>query len=313
MKMKKLRACMLVLTFAFAFVACGRGNGGGETTTTGPDASVNGTLPGETTTTPPEDSTTEGQSGSNGENTTAPSDDESTTASPSGPAETKPGQTTIPQDKAGIIAYYNAALAKTPMQRTSYKRTMTKITALAKPLGITLIDEQNLQDNGDVIPLANTTDTKIAPSDLLKLEADWIKDAKCELKGSDAVLTITLKDYALDPVFDPKPGTKGYVSTLDKKTAEDLVCEVSMALGKAILGEGVLKEIDPTQSSFGQSNGKYMVTVDTVSGKIKSLTFSGMQFAEAKAKCKVNIPLVPASVTANVTLRGDFTAVYAPK
>ena len=303
MEMRKLLACVLALAFLFAFVACGD-NGGKE---------ANGPTDEEITTTAPESAgETTAEDISADETTTQDSESE-----PGDATTTEPGEdaaTGMPTDTAGVIRYYNEALAKTPMQRTSYTRTMSKITALVKALfGLTIMDDPYLHLNDDVKPYVYYEDKTARPSDLTALEAGWVKDAKASVSGGTATLTITMKDYGLDPNFDPKPGLRGYVSTLDRATVEPLVIEVAMALVASIISANALKEVQVLNSVFGQSGGKYTVSVDTDTGKIKSLTFTGSQFAEGNAKCVLNIPLIPASANAFVTLQGDLVAVYAPK
>jgi hypothetical protein len=296
----------LALAFLFAFAACG-GNGG--------EKPANAPTDGEITTTAPQSAgeTTTQDTSASGETTTQDSEPE-----PGGATTTEPGEgastaTGVPTDMAGVIRYYNEALAKTPMQRTSYTRTMTKITALVKALFLTIMDEPYLHLNDDVKPYVYYEDKTARPSDLTALEAGWVKDAKASVSGSTATLTITMKDYGLDPDFDPKPGLRGYVSTLDRATVEPLVVEVAMALAASVISPNALRDVQVLNSVFGQSGGKYTVSVDTETGRIKALTFTGSQVAEGNAKCVVNIPLIQASANAFVTLQGDLVAVYAPK
>jgi len=92
-----------------------------------------------------------------------------TATNPGGDSSTAPGASvgTVPTDAAGIVRYYNEAMAKTNMQRTFYKHTMTKITGFAKAIGITILDEPDLQDNPDVMPYVHFEDKTIQPSDLV--------------------------------------------------------------------------------------------------------------------------------------------------
>jgi len=290
--MRKPLACLLALAFMAAFAACK-----GEPA---PGAATAGAAIEETTieATAIEEMTVD----SAARITTAQ-------AAPTGEAESR----AVPTDTAGIIRYYNEALGKTPMRRTYYKRTMTKITGFAKALGITILDEPDLQDNPDVMPYVHYEDKASVPGDLVALEAGWVKDASIGVSGDTATLTVTMRDYAIEPGFDPRPGLRGYVSTLDRATVEPLVVEVSMALAAAVISPNALKEVNVTYSSYGQSNGKYVVAVDTATGRIKGLTFTGTQSVEGNAKCVINIPLIPASANAFVTLRGSLEAVYAPE
>ena len=305
--MKKFLVCLLALTFVFAFAAC-KGEDkpvSGETAT---GAEVFTTAPDIPETTAADKSTTVSETVAEAESAT--SDDTAATTQPDEETSQVAG---IPTDTAGILRYYNEALAKTPMQRTSYTRTMTKITGFAKALGLTILDEPDLQDNGDVKPFANLEEKTIRPSDLVALEAGWVTGAQSSMKGNEATLTITMKNHPLDPSLDPKPGTRGYVSTLDRATVEPLVSDISMKLAAAVISPNALKKVDVTNSSYAMSDGKYTVVIDTVTGKIKSLTFTGSQYVEGNAKCVLNIPLIPASANAFVTLKGNLVAIYAPK
>jgi hypothetical protein len=91
---------------------------------------------------------------------------------------------------------------------------------------------------------------------------------------------------------------------------EPLVVEVAMALAASVIGPNALKEVNVLNSSFGQRNGKYTVAIDMNAGKITAITFTGTQLVEGNAKCVLNIPLIPASANAFVTLRGDLEARY---
>ena len=293
--MKKLLVCLLALSLIFALAACGDTGGGetaaaGETTT---DAAITESTAMETETTEPETTT---------EEITA---DAATTETAAGETAAQGDAPAVPADTAGIVAYYNAALGKTRMQRVSYKRTMMKIAARA---AFGILNEQNLQDDPGVQELGNVDETKTAPSDLVALQAGWVTEAGSSVSGNAATLTIRLKERAMDQndtAFNPKPGTNGYVSTVDKPTAEQLVIDSAMALSG-----GILSRVDVTRTVFGLSGGVYTVTVDTSTGKIKNVRFSVTQSAEGDAKCRVSI--VPLSVSASVTMRWDTAAAYAP-
>ena len=307
--MKKFLACVMALAFVLAFAACGA-NGGEEPASVSAGAETTGAAPepsGDTTAanaaTAPVETTTEA-----GPETTA-----ATTAVEESSETAAASTGNVPADTAGIIRYYNEALAKTPMRRSAYKRDMTKITGFAKAIGITIMDEQYLEQNPDVMPYVHYEEKTPAPSDLVALEAGWVKDAKSSVSGSTATLVITMKNYGLEPGFDPKPGARGYVSTLDKEAVVTQVCEIAMALAASVISPKALKEVTVTDSVFGQCDGKYTVAVDTATGKIKTLTFTGTQFAEGNAKCVLNIPLIPAAANAFVTLRGNLEGVYTPK
>ena len=280
--MKKLLACALTLAFALAFAACGdTGKEEPATTQASPASSEDAAA------------------------TTAPDGD------PSG-APAPPG-TDLPSDTAGVIRYYNDALARTPMQRVAYKRTMTKVTVLAKALGIPFLNEQDLQEDSRVKPYVYFEEHTDQPSDLPALEAGWVREAKISVSGGTAALVITLRNHDPAPNYDPKPGTKGYVSILDKATIIAEVSEMAMAISSAVIGPNALKEATVTDSSFGQWDGKYTVAIDTATGRIQALTFTGTQYAEGNVKCVVNIPLIPASANVFVTMRGNLEGVYAPK
>jgi len=289
--MKKAFACTLALGLLLAFAACG--GRGGEA-----PASV---IEAEITTAAPDTATVP-------ETTTVPGEEPSVAAAVS--------ETGVPGDTAGVIQYYNEALGQTPMRRTLYTRTMTKITGFAKALGITILDEPNLQDNPDLGPYVYEEDRATRPSDLVALEPGWVSDAKASVKDSEAVLTITMKGHGLDPNFDPKPGAWGYVSTIDKATATGLVVDASFALADSVIGPiypHPLREVTVTDAQCGMGSGKYTVVIDTDTGRIKSLTFTGTQQVEGNAKCRLNIPIIPASANAFVTLQGNLVATYAPK
>jgi len=311
--MKKFFACLLALAFMFAFAACRGQNkpASGETAadTEAPTTAWDG---GETTL---EGTTAENESTTEADDTTQPDDDTATTEpGEETPAESAPGA--VPADTAGILRYYNDALKKTPMQRSSYEREMIKITALVKAIGFTILDDPNMQWNPDLGAYIFEEDKTARPSDLVALEAAWVADAKSSVSGGTATLTITMKNHALDPVFDPKPGARGYVSTIDKATATQLVIDAAFTLADSIIGPiypNPIKEVTVTDSQCGLSGGKYVVAIDTATGKIKSLTFTGTQQVEGNAKCRLNIPIIPASANAYVTLQGNLTAVYAPK
>ena len=307
--MKRLFACLLALTFAFAACrgqdrpASGETGAGAEAVTTAWE-DFGETMPEETTI--PDESAAATDTDPDDADATQPGEDASTDGTPGA----------VPADVAGILRYYNDALKKTPMQRTSYQRTMTRITGFAKALGFTILDEPNLQDNPDLEPYVYEEDKATRPGDLVALEAGWVAGAKSSVSGNTATLTITMKDYALDPDFDPKPGTRGYVSTIDKATAVGLVVDASFALAESVIGPiypHPLKEVTITDAQCGMSNGKYAVTIDIDTGKIQSLAFTGSQQVEGNAKCRLNIPIIPASANAFVTLQGNLTAAYAPE
>jgi len=272
--MKKFFALFLALILAFTFVACNRGGGDDET------EPVDTTLE----TTPEETSD---------EDATEPEE------------TTEPGEAGVPEDMSGIIDYYNKALAKSSLQRASYKRTLTKVTAYA----LKVIDEQNLQDDENIQAIGNVDEKKNEPSDLVALKEEWVEKAEISVTDGVATLAITMKNHDLDAALESKPGDRGYVSTLDKNTIIELVIESAM-----ILAGGLLKSTEVDACSLGMTDGKYVVTVDTATGEITGVTFTFSQFADGKAKCRVDMPLVSLlPVPANVTLRGDMAAAYAPK
>ncbi|MCL2300156.1 MAG: hypothetical protein FWC27_08445 [Firmicutes bacterium] len=208
----------------------------------------------------------------------------------------------LPTDTAGIAAYYNTALGNTKLRRASFKRTMTKVTSWAV-LG--LVDEQDMQDWPSVQRLANVDETKSAPSDLAALRPEWVREASAREDGGTAALTIRLKDHPFEEI-DPKPGTYGYVGTIDKPTAEKMVFDASV-----ILTNGILTSADVTKALFALTGGVYTVSIDTQTGKIISVRFSATQAADGEAKCRA-ISIAPIPGKATVTLKGDMTATYVP-
>lgn len=280
--MKKLLACLLALSLALAFAACGK------------DAPVDAVTESTTAEIETIEHTTIESTTFEGTTTESTTAEDASTVSPA-----------IPTDMAGIVAYYNAALEKTGMRRASYKRTMTKIAARA---AFGILNEENLQDDPGVAALGNVDEAKTAPSDLVALRAEWAGEASSSVSGDTATLIIRLKDRALDPsdtAFNPRPGTNGYVSTVDKPTAEQLVIDSAMALSG-----GILSRVDVTRTAFGLSGGVYTIAIDMKTGAIKSLRFSVTQSADGEAKCRVSI--VPLSVSASVTMRWDIAAAYMP-
>jgi len=309
--MRKFFACLPALALLFALAACG-----GESTpasgTTAAEEGITTAWDGGAATW--EGTTAEDESTTETDDTTQPGDDATTEPGDESSAGSAPGA--VPTDTAGIIRYYNEALGKTPMQRSSYERTMTEITGFAKALGITILDEPYLHWNPDLEPYIFEEDKVARPGDLVALEAAWVAGAKSSVSGGTATLTITMKNHALDPVFDPKPGARGYVSTIDKATASALVVDASFALADSVIGPiypNPLREVTVTDAQCGLSDGKYAVTIDIETGKIKTLTFTGTQRVEGNARCRLNIPIIPASANAFVTLQGNLSAVYAPK
>ena len=211
----------------------------------------------------------------------------------------------VPTDTAGIIAYYNAALGATAMRRVSYRRTMTKITARA---ALGLLNEQNMQDDPGVQNLGNVDETKNEPSDLVALRGEWVREAGSSVSSDTVMLTIKLKNRDLDPgdtSFDPRPGTNGYVSTVGKATAEQIVIDSAMTLAG-----GILSRVDVTKTAFGLEGGVYTITVNVQTRKIERVSFSVTQSAQGEAKCRVSV--IPVSVTAGTTMRWDNTGVYLP-
>lgn len=295
--MRKTLACLLALTLALALAACGgkpTAEQGAQAQPTSaeaiPESAAFETNADETTASPIE---TETESGLTETETAA----DETTAVGSDPAV----PSDVPTDTAGILAYFNAALGKTSLRRASFQRTMTKVTAKA---AFGLVDEENLQDWRSVQALANADETKSAPSDLVALRPDWVARASSNVSGGTATLTIRLKDHALAAI-DPKPGTYGYVSTIDKATAVQMVIDAAI-----ILTDGILTSANVTQALFGLEKGVYTAEIDTQTGKLKSVRFTGTQSAAGEAKCRASIIPVPGN--ANITLRGDMIATYLP-
>jgi hypothetical protein len=296
MGMKKLLAFALAAAFAFAFAACGSGGGtltAGEEAPTAEVTSAPAAESGAAETTEKETSATEEVT----EGTEKSSDEPDT----GGTAEDDAPGEAVPTDLAGIVDYFNAALGRTGMRRVSFKRTMTKVTAWA---AYGLVDEPDLQDWRSVQALANVDETKNAPSDLVALRQQWIREAKSDVGGGAATLTIRLENHALAEI-DPKPGTYGYVSTIDKAEATQLVIDASI-----LLTNGILTSAEVTKALFSLENGAYTVVIDTNTGKIKSLRFTGTQSADGEAKCRASILPIPGNAT--VTLRGELDAAYMP-
>jgi len=208
----------------------------------------------------------------------------------------------VPTDIAGIVAYYNAALGNTKMRRASFQRTMTKVSSWAV---FGLVDEPDMQDWGSVKRLANVDETASAPSDLVALQAGWVKEASASESGGKATLTIRLKDHDFAEI-DPKPGTYGYVGTMDLATAEVMVFDASV-----ILTNGILTSADVVKALFALTGGAYTVTIDTQTGKIESVRFTGTQAADGEAKCRA-ISIAPIPGKATVFLKGDLAATYVP-
>ena len=287
--MKKRFACLPALALVLALAACGKAPVPARATT--PDCITAEGEAAETTTA--EHTALEGAA-------TEPTETETSTN------ETGTnGASAVPTDLAGVVAYYNGALGKTGMRRVSYQRTMTKIAAKAAR---GLLNEENLQDDPEAQALGNVDENKTAPSDLVALRPDWVKKASVSVSGGTATLRIVLKDRAMDQAdtaFNPRPGTNGYVSTMDKPQTEQLVIDSAM-----ILSGGALSRVDVTRTAFGLSDGVYTAVVDTATGKIRSVRFCMTQSADGEAKCRVSI--VPVPVNASVTMRWDTAAAYAP-
>ena len=271
--MKKSLVCTLVLALAFALAACGK--------TAAPEAA------------PP--MSTEPAAGKPTETTPA----ESTWAYPD---ETETGAGEVPSDMAGVVAYYNTALGRTAMRRATFQRTMTKVSSWAV---WGLVDEPDMQDWPSVKRLANVDETKTAPSDLVPLRPEWVREASGSESGGTATLTIRLKDNPFAEI-DPKPGTYGYVGTMDKAMAEQMVFDASV-----ILTNGVLTSADVTKALYALTDGNYTITIDTQTGKIKSVRFTGTQAADGEAKCKA-VSIAPIPGKATVFLKGDLVATYTP-
>jgi len=280
--MKKLTVCILALVLGLTLVGCG---GKPEFATAAPT-----TIPAVAVET---SETTQAES------TLAGGADEAE-ATAEGETETSAGD--VPTDMAGIVAYYNAALGKTAMRRASFKRTMTKVASWAV---WGLVDEPDMQDWPSVKRLANVDETKSAPSDLVALRPEWIREASASESDSTATLTIRLKDHAFEEI-DPKPGTYGYLVTLDKATAEQMVFDASV-----ILTNGVLTSADVTKALFSLTDGVYTVAIDTQTGKITNVRFSGTQAADGEAKCRA-VSIAPIPGKATVFLKGDMAATYMP-
>ncbi len=337
--MKKVLACLLAMTFAFLFVACGDKTEGNETTTdpsavtttdpnavtttTDPNATTVTTDPNATTTTDPNATTVTTDPNAPttttnpGDTTTqAPNNNvtttQGTTPAPN-PGNNDPTKITVPTDTAGIIALYNSALGKTSMQRTAHKRTMTKVTAVAKLIGvITLIEDNELHNNKDVQQRANVNETKTVASDLVALNANQVASATSSVSGNTATLTINLKRYEEGGAGSAQSGALGYVSTINEADVITLVKDVAFTLG----GEMVVA-IDDIAVKIGLSDGKYVVTIDTTTGKITSVTHTGAEFGSGTAKVtgqqevfgrKVKVPNIPANVTLAVTLESKYSA-----
>ena len=270
--MKKLIVCILALALIFSLAACG----GKAEPVQGAEATTIAATTEEIETTTEHESET----------------------SPAAEGEVS----ALPTDMAGLVAYYNAALGNTKMQRASFQRTMTKVKSWAV-LG--LVDEQDMQDWPSVQRLANVDETKPAPSDLVALRPDWVREASGKEDGDTATLTIRLKDHPYEEI-DPKPGTYGYVGTLDKATAEVMVFDASV-----ILTNGILTSADVTKALFALTGGVYTVAIDTQAGTVKTVRFSATQAADGEAKCRA-ISIAPIPGKATVFLQGDMAATYVP-
>jgi len=274
--MKKFFVCILTLALVSALAACG---GEPEPVTAATTTIASATEESKSTTTPLEAGETEIEA--------------------EGIEDEVPE---IPTDMEGIIAYYNAALGKTKMRRATFQRTMTDVKSWAV---FGLVDEQDMQEWPSVKRLANVDETQAAPSDLVALRPEWVKEASIGVDGDTAALTIRLKDHPFEEI-DPKPGTYGYVGTMDLPTAEVMVFDASV-----ILTNGILTSADVTKALFALTNGMYTVTIDTQTGTLKSVRFTGTQAADGEAKCRA-VSIAPIPGKATVFLKGDLVAAYVP-
>ena len=86
-----------------------------------------------------------------------------------------------------------------------------------------------------------------------------------------------------------------------------------MTDGEPAPGKKMVKQVAVTDSAYGLSDGVYTIMIDTATGKLVRVAFTGTQFAQGNVKCVVNIPLIPASANAFVTMRGTPEGVYLPE
>ncbi len=303
--MKRLLASCLALVLLLGVAACGEVIDDPQSTatdttqaTTGETAATNVSIP--------TDTTTASQSGNETSVPTAGSDVTSAVSNPTAgslPDGSRPAVPTVPRDLGGIIAYYNAALRKTPMQRTAYTRLLTKVTAVA---AMNVLNEQNLQDDDRVKAVGNVNEKKNTPSDLVALSTAQVQSASSRVDGNTAALTIVMKEYGKGTVADPISGTNGYLGTVDRPTCERLVRDTAMAIAG-----NVLQKVGEIDSQFALTEGKYTITVDTATGKLKSVRFTCTESGTGEAKCVVKI--VPIPVRADVALWADMESTYGPK
>jgi len=189
----------------------------------------------------------------------------------------------VPTDTAGIVDYYNTALGKTSsLKRTSFTRTLTKCV-VSPGVG-------DRTDDADVQRLANINDTSSAASDLVSLDAAFVKSASARESGGDVILEIILNDVTSDK--DIKKVEKGHVGVV---TFDETVALVKTIAKEVFKLSTEIKKVN----YYNLNSGKYTVTVDKETGRIKSVIHSFSESGEGKA------------LVATVTLAIDIKAEYA--
>lgn len=180
---------------------------------------------------------------------------------------------TVPTDKAGIIAYFNSGIDKaTSLQRKSHAKLLTKCVISA------LGDKTN--DEG-VKGMVNKTDTAPVASDLVKLTDIMVKSATSSTENGKTILNISLNNVSAGTEI--AKGQGGYVGILDFNETKTIVAEVA----KQILGEDGIELKSP---KYTLSSGEYKVTMNT-DGSIESVDFTCNQSGNGKVVLVVNVDL----------------------
>lgn len=312
--MKKILAALLALSMVLVFTACKDKTEDETTTTTTTEATANNDTTG---TADPTATDTTASTDPTATDTTGSTDPTATdTSAPTSGSESEPTATTPPpvggtsvdlSSKDKIIEAYNKGLQNISIQRTSYKRTLTKGSAVAKVIGLQLIDDQNLHNNDEVKKRANVDEKANKASDLVQLTGSQVKSATSSVSGNTATLTITLNNTS---PASPQSGTDGYVGILDNATTKNLIVSIATELSSGLPAGIKLVSVDITEMNMGLSDGKYIVTMDTATGKIKTVTFTGNQGGDAKASCKAKAGLT-VTVPATAELVVAYNATYS--
>lgn len=189
---------------------------------------------------------------------------------------------TLPTDKSGIINLYNSALDKTSgIKRTSYTRKLTlcKITMLGDKTNDPKVQELSAMD-----------DKNPAASNLVKLNDSMVSNASAKEEGGNFIFEITLGNHSSGQNI--KNGDGGFVGMVEFNETKSLV----KSIAKEALGLDVDMKDNP---KYELSAGKYTITIDSQSGKLKNVKHSFTEGGEGKVSI------------ATVTLSIDLTAEYA--